>query len=151
MGLVDCWPMQCPPMLPTGAAGCANLTSFADYNSPIADCCAPRCDSKASFLASSVTPTTTTVTGSEDPCLQQLGEPHHKNVDDDDDDDDSKNNNNTLPLAASKPCFYEGRAYQSGARWNDPVDMCTSCDCKVKKTQIINTSYVKYYIALIIF
>lgn len=144
MGLVDCWPMQCPPMLPTGTASCKNSTTFADYNSPIADCCAPRCDSKASFLASSVTPTTTTVTGSVDPCLQQLKESHHENVNGNKDADENKNNNQTLPLAASKLCFYEGRAYQSGARWDDPVDMCTSCDCKVKKTQFIIFSYVKY-------
>lgn len=119
MGQVDCWPMQCPPMISTGVSGCTDTagTTFTD-------CCAPRCDSKAS-VSPSGKPTTAAVTVT-DPCLQQLGE--H-----DDDSDSNNNNNNTMPSVASRPCFYEGRTYQSGARWDDPVDMCTSCDCKVKK------------------
>lgn len=114
MGQVDCWPMQCPPIISTGVAGCTDSagTTFAD-------CCAPRCHSKALISSGTLTTATVMVT---DPCLQQHGE--H---------DDDNNNNNTLPPVVSKPCFYEGRTYHSGARWDDPVDMCTSCDCKVKK------------------
>jgi len=88
-----------------------------------------------------------------DPCLQQqlqlqpLDDYRHRGgeVNDEDDDDDnddgdhskntdednSNNGNNTTPSPLGQPCFYGGRAYQSGARWDDPVDMCTSCDCKV--------------------
>ncbi|XP_016659491.1 protein kinase C-binding protein NELL1 isoform X5 [Acyrthosiphon pisum] len=153
MGQVDCWPMQCPPMLPAGVGSCSDSTAatFAEYNNPVADCCAPRCDSKAVASGSSAAATTTAMTAA-DPCLQQQlqlqppddyrhrgGEVNDEDDDDDDDDGDSNhskntdddNRNNTTPSPRGQPCFYGGRAYQSGARWDDPVDMCTSCDCKV--------------------
>ncbi|XP_022172901.1 protein kinase C-binding protein NELL1-like isoform X4 [Myzus persicae] len=160
MGQVDCWPMQCPPMLPAGVGSCRDSTAatFAEYNNPVADCCAPRCDSKAVASGSSAA-TTTTAMAAADPCLQQQlqlqplddyrragGEVNDEDDDDDDDgdgdgdnnhsknndDNDNRNNsNNTTPSPLGQPCFYGGRAYQSGARWDDPVDMCTSCDCKV--------------------
>uniref|UniRef100_A0A2H8TIY4 Protein kinase C-binding protein NELL1 n=1 Tax=Melanaphis sacchari TaxID=742174 RepID=A0A2H8TIY4_9HEMI len=166
MGQVDCWPMQCPPMLPAGAGSCKDSTAstFADYNNPVADCCAPRCDSKSILSTSSAATTTTAITAA-DPCvhqqqqLQQLdrhrgseiiddggsggGEYHSNNNDkgvnngknNDDYDNggdgyDNRNNNSTTPPTAGQPCFYGERAYQSGARWDDPVDMCTTCDCK---------------------
>jgi len=156
MGQVDCWPMQCPPMLPAGVGSCSDSTAatFAEYNNPVADCCAPRCDSKAVASGSSTATTTTAMTAA-DPCLQQqlqlqpLDDYRHRGgeVNDEDDDDDNdggdsnhskntddanrNNSNNTTPSPLGQPCFYGGRAYQSGARWDDPVDMCTSCDCKV--------------------
>jgi hypothetical protein len=166
MGQVDCWPMQCPPMLPAGAGSCRDsaAATFAEYNNPVADCCAPRCDSKPTLSASSAATTMTAITAA-DPCLhqqqqqlQQLdwhhgGEVNDDDNDDDDDDnggeyhyhsdkgnnnsknnDDNRNNNNsTTPPSVGQPCFYGERAYQSGARWDDPVDMCTTCDCKVKE------------------
>lgn len=126
--------MQCPPVLPTGVGGCAadsTSSTFADYNNPVADCCAPRCDSKVTLLSSSATLTTTAVTAT-DPCLQQEPDEYHGEGGGSGD-DKSGSGNKTLPqTAGGRPCFYEGRAYQSGARWDDPVDMCTSCDCKVK-------------------
>ncbi|XP_060856782.1 protein kinase C-binding protein NELL1-like isoform X5 [Metopolophium dirhodum] len=156
MGQVDCWPMQCPPMLPAGVGSCSDSTAatFAEYNNPVADCCAPRCDTKAVALGSSAATTTTAMTAA-DPCLQQQlqlqplddyrhrgGEVNDEDDGDDNDDGDSNhskntddgnrnNSNNTTPSPLGQPCFYGGRAYQSGARWDDPVDMCTSCDCKV--------------------
>lgn len=168
MGQVDCWPMQCPPMLPTGVINCRDTAAptFADYNNPVTDCCVPRCTSKAVSSASSGT-TATTAMAAVDPCLQQLQQlddhRHHSgeindNSDDRDDegDNDSRpnygekrnNNDTTAPSAAGQPCFYGERAYQSGARWKDPVDMCTSCDCKVKLTAtpflVIKPIYIKY-------
>lgn len=146
MGQVDCWPMQCPPMLPAGAGGCTDSTAktFADYNNPVAGCCTPRCDSKVVQLASSVAPTTSAVTN---PCLQQQQQQQQQldvyrgGENNDHNDNQSRNdnsNNNTMPMAVGKPCFYEGRAYHSGARWDDPVDMCTSCDCKVNRNYSCN-------------
>ncbi|XP_025418188.1 protein kinase C-binding protein NELL1-like isoform X2 [Sipha flava] len=134
LGQVDCWPMQCPPVLPSGVGGCAadsTASTFADYNNPVADCCAPRCDSKVSLLSSSATLTSTAATAT-DPCTE-LDEYHDGSgggVSGDGDDD--KNGNKSLPqTAGGRPCLYEGSTYQSGARWDDPGDMCTSCDCKV--------------------
>lgn len=130
--------MQCPPVLPSGVGGCAadsTASTFADYNNPVADCCAPRCDPKDALLSSSATFTTTAVTAT-DPCTE-LDEYHDGGggggggVSSDGDDD--KSGNKTLSqTAGDRPCIYEGRIYQSGARWDDPADMCTSCDCKVK-------------------
>lgn len=135
--------MQCPPILPTGSGGCVDA-AFADYNKPVADCCAPRCNTQAASAASlAAAPAVTAVTTAADPCSQLLLNEHrddatgaHDNGDNDTDDRDRRdhdNYNNTLQpaAAAGKPCFYDGRYYQSGARWDDPVDMCTSCDCKV--------------------
>lgn len=174
MGQVDCWPMQCPPMLPAGVVGCSDSTAatFAEYNNPVADCCAPRCDSKAVASGSSAATTTTAMTAA-DPCLQQqlqlqpLDDFRHRggevNDEDDDggdgdgdgnrgknsdDDDNGKNSSNTTPSPLGQPCFYGGRAYQSGARWDDPVDMCTSCDCKVKENAtpflVVKSIYIIY-------
>lgn len=150
MGQVDCWPMQCPPMLPVGVGSCTDSTAsaFADYNNPVADCCAPRCDSKVASLVLSVTTTPTTMPAG-DPCLQH---PSDTDIRDDNDSgggssDIHSNNHNTTPPATGKPCFYGGRAYQSGARWDDPVDICTSCDCKVNKKWSMNVIYsynIKY-------
>lgn len=152
MGQVDCWPMQCPPILPTGSGGCVD-SAFADYNKPVADCCAPRCNTKAAPAASlAAVPTVTAVTTATDPCSQLLLNEHHDdgtdadnhNSNNDNDNNNHNSYNNTIQpaaaattaaavasAAAGKPCFYDGRYYQSGARWDDPVDMCTSCDCKV--------------------
>lgn len=140
MGQVDCWPMQCPPMVPVGSGGCTNST-FADYNNPVAGCCAPRCNSKAAVAAAALaSPTTIAITN---PCLQpqnQLDVYHGSRDAGNNNNDNSKydNNNTTTSPTAGKPCFYEGRTYHSGARWDDPVDMCTSCDCKVRtKTDVV--------------
>lgn len=141
MGQVDCWPMQCPPMLPAGAGDCAD--SSADYNNPVADCCAPRCDQKAALVASSISPTTTTAVTAADPCSQQQLNVYHGNGTGGGSNLDSNSGNgnigggndgnSTLLPAAIRPCLYAGRVYQSGARWDDPADMCTSCDCKVMR------------------
>lgn len=179
MGQVDCWPMQCPPMLPPGVGSCRDTTAatFAEYNNPVADCCAPRCDSKAIAPGSSTATTTTAVTAA-DPCLQQHlqlqplddyrhrdgevndedddggsgdGDNNHGKTNDDDGDNNGNNNNDTAPSSPlGQPCFYGGRAYQSGARWDDPVDMCTSCDCKVilfqRRSYIVIKSIINIFI-----
>lgn len=140
MGQVDCWPMQCPPMLPAGVGSCTDSTAsaFADYNNPVADCCAPRCDSKAASLVSSVTATAATA---DDPCLQQS--PDTGNRDGNGSGYDNHSNNYNI----TPPCLYKGREYQSGARWDDPMDICTSCNCKVNKklpNNVIFSSNIKY-------
>lgn len=130
--------MQCPPMLPAGVGSCTDSTASADYNNPVADCCAPRCDSKAASLVLSVTTTTATTTN---PCLQQP--PDTGNRDDNGSGYDNHSNNHNI----TPPCLYKGREYQSGARWDDPADICTSCNCKVNKkwsTNVISSCNIKY-------
>ncbi|XP_050437668.1 protein kinase C-binding protein NELL2-like isoform X2 [Adelges cooleyi] len=120
MGQVDCWPMQCPPLLPQGV-NCTLLTPAlptTKYGNrhPISDCCLPKLSDllPASRLVPVATAAVALVAAFNPNCI------HHY---------DGENDNNTLS-ATDTPCFYEGRVYQSGARWDDPADMCTSCNCK---------------------
>lgn len=132
--------MQCPPTLHHGTVDCSDsmTTKFTDYSDPEVDCCAPRFNPKALTI---LPETTTTAVTTPDPyTYQQLDGHHyhhhnhhqHDNKNGDHDDNNNNKSNHTMPPTADKPCFYEGRHYQSGAHWEDPVDMCTSCDCKVK-------------------
>ncbi|XP_050530475.1 protein kinase C-binding protein NELL2-like isoform X2 [Daktulosphaira vitifoliae] len=119
MGQVDCWPMQCPPLLPQGA-NCTLLTptipTFPDTNNdPIIDCCSPQVsDLIPSSLLLPVATATVALVVASNPCLKQHND---------------EKNNSTFSTAGG-PCTYKGRVYQSGEYWDDPVDLCTSCNCK---------------------
>jgi len=144
LGQIDCWRIQCPPItMATGtSSGCADYSAAPAAATSFADCCAPRCDPNGGASHSAM-PTAIAVTVT-DPCLRHVdgrrADGGGRDDDEDDDggggrddgDDENNDNNGTAAGTAGRPCFNEGRVYQSGAHWDDPVDMCTSCDCKVR-------------------